>query len=133
MSENFRFHCPKCGRKYKANKDLSGRLKRCGECRHTFSIAATRSDGTVVRHAHLEPDPELSIDEVFSALHEWQRHARSLPGAFAREVTFGHFEPAYRVMLEMTVEERGHRVKQKAEKERDEYRVFSEEIDTITG
>jgi hypothetical protein len=117
MSENYRFNCPKCGRKYKANKDLSGRHKKCGKCRHTFSIAATAKDGTVVRHAHTAPDPELSIDDVFSALHEWQRHARSLPGAFAREVTFGHFEPAYRVTLETTVEEQGRRVKRASHKE----------------
>ncbi len=115
MSTSFRFNCPKCRRKYKANKDLSGRLKRCGECRHSFTIDATASDGTTIRRAHTAPDPELSIDEVFAALHEWQRHARSLPGAFAREVTFGHFEPAYRLTLEMTADEHGHRVKHKAQ------------------
>jgi len=114
MSDTFRFNCPKCRRKYKANKDLSGRLKRCGECRHSFTIEATAADGTTIRRAHTAPDPELSIDEVFAALHEWQKQARSLPGAFAREVTFGHFEPAYRVTLEMTADERGHRVKTQA-------------------
>lgn len=117
MSEDFKFHCPKCGRKYKSNKDLSGRLKRCGKCRHSFPIAATAADGTVIRKRHLEPDPELSIDEVFAALHEWQRHARSLPGAFAREVTFGRFEPAYRLTLEMTFDEQGRHVRHTTHRE----------------
>lgn len=123
---SFRFECPSCRRKYKANKDLDGRIKRCGSCHRTFTIgpaapaapvrgkaASSAEPATVLR----APDPEIPIDEVFSALAEWQKRVGSLPGAFAREVTFGHFEPAYRVTLEAVIEERGHRAKRRAERE----------------
>src|SRR5439155_2045764 len=62
-------------------------------------------------------DPELPIDQVFNALHDWQRTVRSLPGSFAREITFGHFDPAYRLTLEVTIEADGHLKKQSAHRE----------------
>jgi hypothetical protein len=117
---DFRFRCPSCGRKYKSNKDLTGRLKRCGQCRKTFVIAeaAATSKGAppppprppheTVRITH---DPELPADEAFTALAEWQRRARALPGSFARDVTFGHFEPVFRLTLESAVEEHGRRAR----------------------
>jgi len=42
--------------------------------------------------------------KVFNALHDWQQTVPSLPGSFAREITFGHFDPAYRVTLEVTID-----------------------------
>jgi hypothetical protein len=120
---SYRFQCPSCGRKYKANKDLEGRLKRCGRCRRGFTIqtaavklqapSPSREPETVFRVA----DPEIPIDEVFSALAEWQKRVRSLPRSFGREVTFGQFEPAYRVTLEAALEEGVRRLKRRAERE----------------
>ncbi|MGH2628843.1 MAG: hypothetical protein ACRDHY_19570, partial [Anaerolineales bacterium] len=113
MSE-FRFRCPACGRKYKSNKDLTGRLKRCGQCRKTFVIteaATTKKGAPPPRPAHetirIAHDPELPADEAFTALAEWQRRASSLPGRFARDVTFGRFEPVYRLTLETVADEHG--------------------------
>jgi hypothetical protein len=118
MSEPYRFQCPSCGRKFKSNKDLGGRLKRCGECRGTFRITrAAPTQKAPPPPAHVQADPELAVDEVFAALAEWQRHTPSLPGSFSREVTFGHFDPTYRVTLEVTVEDRGHRTKTRAHRE----------------
>jgi len=112
VGEAYRFQCPQCGRSYKANKDLAGRLKRCGQCRETFTI---RRHAPARRGAAPAPppepellhDPELPVDQVFNALHDWQKSVPSLPGSFAREVTFGSFDPAYRVTLEVTVEADG--------------------------
>src|SRR5438045_969538 len=110
---DFKFECPKCGRKYKANKDLGGRLKRCGECRHNFRIAGT---GQVLKETHshaapvrVEHELELPIDEVFNALHAWGRQAGGLPRSFARDVTFGRFEPTYRVTYETTYDDHGRK------------------------
>ncbi len=115
MNQNFKFECPKCGFASTANKDLSGRLKKCGKCGHTYTIAAMAADGTILRRA--EPDPELAIDQVFSALHAWEKHTPSLAGAFGRDVSFGHFEPAYRVTLKISVEENGQKVRHDKVKE----------------
>src|SRR5262245_49755491 len=118
---DFRFRCPSCGRKYKSNKDLTGRLKRCGQCRKTFVIAEAtvpakkgapppppRPAHETIRIAH---DPELPADEAFAALAEWQRRASSLPGTFSRDVTFGHFETVYRLTLESVADERGRKTR----------------------
>jgi hypothetical protein len=112
MSE-FKFECPKCGRKYKSNKDLGGRLKRCGECRHNFRITAA-GQARKESHSHaaavrIEHEIELPIDEVFNALHAWERQAGGLPRSFAHDVTFGHFEPTYRVTYETTYDEHGRK------------------------
>lgn len=120
MGESYKFQCPQCGRNFKANKDLGGRLKRCGQCRGTFTIRRTApvkkgappAPEPVVLH-----DPELPIDQVFNALHEWQGSVPSLPGSFGREITFGQFDPAYRLTLEVTIEAGGRRTKQSAHRE----------------
>jgi len=118
---DYKFQCPGCGRTYKANKDLGGRLKRCGKCRGTFTIKrhAPPKTGAVAHAPELVVlhDPELPIDQVFNALHDWQQTVKSLPGTFAREITFGHFDPAYRVTLEVTVDADGRRSKQAAHRE----------------
>jgi hypothetical protein len=117
---DYKFQCPQCGRSYKANKDLGGRLKRCGKCRGTFTIKRTAPVKAGAAHAP-DPvvlhDPELPIDQVFNALHDWQQAVPSLPGSFAREITFGHFDPAYRVTLEVTIDTDGRRSKQSAHRE----------------
>ncbi|HVE40147.1 MAG TPA: hypothetical protein VNM14_09685 [Planctomycetota bacterium] len=116
----YKFQCPQCGRSYKANKDLGGRLKRCGKCRGTFTIKRTAAVKAGAAHPP-DPvvlhDPELPIDQVFNALHDWQQTVPSLPGSFAREITFGHFDPAYRVTLEVTIDADGRRSKQSAHRE----------------
>ena len=121
MGDSYKFQCPQCGRSYKANKDLGGRLKKCGKCRGTFTIRRTAAvkkgapppaPDPVVLH-----DPELPIDQVFNALHDWQATASSLPGSFAREITFGRFDPAYRLTLEVTIEADGRRTRQNAHRE----------------
>src|SRR6185436_11929481 len=121
MGESFKFQCPQCGRSYKANKDLGGRLKRCGKCRGTFTIRRTAAVKRGAPAAAPEPvvlhDPELPIDQVFNALHDWQASVPSLPGSFAREITFGKFDPAYRVTLEATIEADGRRSRQSAHRE----------------
>jgi hypothetical protein len=113
MGQSFKFRCPKCGRGYKANKDLSGRLKKCGKCRGTFTIEHTATAPV----PKISLDPGLPIDQVFTALHDWQESVPSLPGAFAREITFGHFEPSYRLTLEATIDAGGRRTKQAAHQE----------------
>jgi hypothetical protein len=121
MGEPYRFQCPECGRSYKANKDLGGRLKRCGKCRGTFTIRRHAPSRRGAPAAPPEPvilhDPELPIDQVFNALHDWQGSVRSLPGSFAREITFGSFDPAYRLTLEVTTEADGRRARQVAHRE----------------
>src|SRR6185295_6939851 len=118
---DFKFQCPQCGRTFKANKDLGGRLKRCGKCRGTFTIKRTAAVKKGAPPPAPEPvvlhDPELPIDQVFAALHDWQRSVKALPGAFAREITFGHFDPAYRLTLEVTTEADGRRSKHAAHRE----------------
>jgi hypothetical protein len=117
----FRFECPKCGRKYKANKDLGGRLKRCGKCRHNFRIGAAghaqKGPHSPAAPARIEHESELPIDEVFGALHAWQREAPGLPRSFAQDVTFGHFEPTFRVTYETTYDDRGRKGHSKASHE----------------
>ncbi len=121
MGEDYRFTCPGCGRPYKANKDLSGRLKRCGKCRGTFTIRREapkkRGGPAPLPEPVILHDPELPIDQVFAALQDWQKSARSLPGSFAREITFGSFDPAYRVTLQATIESDGRRSSLSARKE----------------
>jgi len=122
MGESFKFQCPQCGRSYKANKDLGGRLKRCGKCRGTFTIRRTAAvkrgaPAAAAPEAVVLHDPELPIDQVFNALHDWQASVPSLPGSFAREITFGKFDPAYRVTLEATIEADGRRTRQSAHRE----------------
>ncbi len=121
MGDAYKFRCPQCGRSYRANKDLAGRLKRCGKCRGTFTIkrhapakkgAPPAAPDPVILH-----DPELPIDHVFNALHDWQKTVPSLPGAFSREITFGHFAPAYRLTLEVTIDTNGHRSRNSAHRE----------------
>lgn len=122
MGESYKFQCPQCGRSFKANKDLGGRLKRCGQCRGTFTIKRTAAvkKGAPAAAAP-EPvilhDPELPIDQVFNALQEWQGSVGSLPGTFSREITFGQFDPAYRITLEVTLEAGGRRTKESAHRE----------------
>jgi hypothetical protein len=121
MGDSYKFQCPQCGRSYKANKDLGGRLKKCGKCRGTFTIKRTAAVKRGAPPAAPEPvvlhDPELPIDQVFNALHEWQASVPSLPGSFAREFTFGKFDPAYRLTLEVTIEADGRRSRQSAHRE----------------
>lgn len=131
MSQTFRFRCPKCARPYKANKDLGGRLKRCGKCHTNFMITewvpprkgapapapAPFDPAQGKPPARLAPNPELAVDEVFAALADWQRRTPALPGSFAREVTFGHFEPTYRLTLEMTYDDHGRKTRSKAQRE----------------
>jgi hypothetical protein len=121
MGESYKFQCPQCGRHYKANKDLGGRLKKCGKCRGTFTIRRTAAVKRGAPAPAPEPmiahDPELPIDQVFNALHDWQGSVSSLPGTFAREITFGHFDPAYRLTLEVTIDADGRRTKQAAHRE----------------
>ena len=121
MGESYSFTCPGCGRAYKANKDLGGRLKRCGKCRGTFTIRRQAPQKRGAPAPLPEPvilhDPELPIDQVFNALHDWQKNVRSLPNSFAREITFGSFDPAYRVTLEVTIETDGRRSKQSSSKD----------------
>lgn len=118
---DFKFQCPECGRTYKANKDLGGRLKRCGKCRGTFTIKRTAAVKKGAPPPAPEPvvlhDPELPIDQVFAALQDWQRTVKALPGSFAREITFGHFDPAYRLTLEVATDTNGHRSKDSAHRE----------------
>lgn len=118
---DYRFQCPRCGRTYKANKDLGGRLKRCGKCRDTFTIKRTSAVRKGAPPPAPEPvvlhDPELPVDQVFAALQDWQRSVEALPGSFAREVTFGRFDPAYRLTLEVTTDANGHRSKDSAHRE----------------
>ncbi|HEX7901295.1 MAG TPA: hypothetical protein VF950_26285, partial [Planctomycetota bacterium] len=114
MGASYKFQCPGCKRSFKANKDLSGRLKRCSDCRGTFTItrlSAAKGAEPVVAH-----DPELPIDQVFNALAEWRKAVPSLPGAFAREVTFGRFDPVYHVVLEASIEAGGRRSKERAQR-----------------
>jgi predicted RNA-binding Zn-ribbon protein involved in translation (DUF1610 family) len=121
MGESYKFRCPQCGRNFKANKDLGGRLKRCGQCRGTFTIKRHAPAKHGAPAAAPEPvilhDPELPIDQVFNALHDWQGTVRSLPGSFAREITFGQFDPAYRLTLEVTLDANGRKTKQSAHRE----------------
>jgi hypothetical protein len=121
MGESFKFQCPQCGRSFKSNKDLGGRLKRCGQCRGTFTIKRTaavkKGAPAAAPEAVVLHDPELPIDQVFNALHEWQGSVSSLPGTFAREITFGHFDPAYRLTLEVTIDANGRRTKDSAHRE----------------
>jgi hypothetical protein len=121
MGESYKFQCPQCGRSFKANKDLGGRLKRCGQCRGTFTIKRHAPAKHGAPAAAPEPvilhDPELPIDQVFTALHDWQGTVPSLPGSFAREITFGHFDPAYRLTLEVTLDADGRKTKQSAHRE----------------
>lgn len=121
MGESYKFQCPECGRSYKSNKDLGGRLKRCGKCRGTFTIKRTaavkKGAPAAAPEAVILHDPELPIDQVFNALHTWQETVGSLPGSFAREITFGHFDPAYRLTLEVTTEANGHRAKNSTHRE----------------
>jgi len=121
MGEIYKFQCPGCRRTFKANKDLGGRLKRCGQCRETFTIKRHAPAPKGTRAAPPEPlvvhDPELPIDQVFNALHGWQQAVRSLPGSFAREVTFGHFDPTYRITLDVTVEADGRQTSDRARRE----------------
>jgi hypothetical protein len=121
MDLNFSFQCPECKKTYKSNKDLGGRIKRCADCRGTFTIKRT---ATVSKGAPPAPevlmDPELPIDQVFTALHEWQKAVPSLPGSFAREITFGHFDPVYRVTLEVVTDTDGRQEKHRARRETSE-------------
>ena len=114
MAESFRFQCPQCKRPYKANKDLGGRLKRCGQCRHTFTIKGLAAVKAGAPPPKPEPqilhDPELPIDQVFAAVH-------TVPGPFSREAAFGRFDPAYRVTLEVVVEADGRRSPQRDQRE----------------
>ena len=113
MGQSFKFRCPKCGRGYKSNKDLSGRLKKCGKCRATFTIHRIATAPI----PKLSLDPGLPIDQVFNALHDWQESVSSLPGSFSREITFGTFEPAYRLTLEATISAGGRQTKESAHRE----------------
>ena len=121
MGESYKFQCPQCGRSFKANKDLGGRLKKCGKCRGTFTIKRTAAVNRGAPPSAPDPvvlhDPELPIDQVFSALHDWQSTVPSLPGSFAREITFGKFDPAYRLTLEVTIDADGRRSRQSAHRE----------------
>jgi len=121
MGDAYKFQCPQCGRSYKANKDLAGRLKRCGKCRGTFTIKRLAPVRKGAPPAAPEPiilhDPELPIDHVFNALHEWQKTVPSLPSAFGREITFGQFVPAYRLTLDVTIDANGHRSRDSAHRE----------------
>src|SRR4030095_14303943 len=114
MGDSFKFQCPKCGRGYKANKDLSGRIKKCGKCRTTFTIhrAAVKRGAAPPPPPKFALDPGLPIDQVFAARHDWQGSVSTLPSSFAREITFGHFDPAYRLTLEATIDADGRRTKQ---------------------
>jgi len=121
VGESYKFQCPQCGRSFKANKDLGGRLKKCGKCRGTFTIKRTAPVKRGAPAPAPEPvvlhDPELPIDQVFNALHEWQSSVSSLPGSFSREITFGKFDPAYRLTLEATIDADGRRSRQSAHRE----------------
>lgn len=114
MSESFKFQCPDCKRSYKSNKDLGGRLKRCGKCRGTFTIKRLPTVKAGAAPARPEPrilhDPDLPIDQVFAALHD-------VPGPFAREATFGSFDPIYRVTLSVGIDVDGRPSKQRAHRE----------------
>ncbi len=114
MSETFKFQCPECKRTYKANKDLGGRLKRCGQCRGTFTIKRARTVKAGAPPPKPEPeilhDPELPIDQVFAALHD-------VPGPFSREAAFGRFDPAYRITLSVSIEANGRSSREQAQRE----------------
>ena len=118
MATTYKFQCPECKRSFKSNKDLSGRLKRCSACRGTFTITRlSAAKGSAPAEPVVVHDPELPIDQVFNALAEWRKSVPSLPGAFAREVTFGRFDPAYRLTLDVTVEAGGRRSKERAHRD----------------
>src|SRR5687767_1440156 len=118
MAATYKFQCPGCKRSFKANKDLSGRLKRCSDCRGTFTITRlSAAKGSAPAEPVVVHDPELPIDQVFNALAEWRKSVPSLPGAFAREVTFGRFDAAYRVTLEATIDADGRRSKERAQRD----------------
>jgi hypothetical protein len=118
MAATYKFQCPGCKRSFKANKDLSGRLKRCSDCRGTFTITRlSAAKGTSPAEPVVVHDPELPIDQVFNAMADWRKSAPSLPGSFAREVTFGRFLAAYRVSLDITVEADGRRSKQRSHRD----------------
>jgi hypothetical protein len=105
VADRFLFRCPGCRRKFKANKDLTGRLKRCGRCGSAFIVrAATQPSAAVapapaVTETSKEETP-FPVDEVPEAVEECRRSMPGLLRSFGDEATYHSFEPVYRVTLE---------------------------------
>lgn len=98
----FTFSCPACGTLGRANKDVSGRERKCGKCAQSYTIAAKLAVADRDTIDYRTPDD----DEIYQALQAWRTGRHFVPELFVKDASLGALSRTLRLTLEYKTESR---------------------------